>query len=120
MSMRMEALLGVPVIPISAAKNEGVDELVRHALHIAKYQEQPLRQDFCDKKDHGWCSSPLYSCGDASDRGSCGSRQIFHCDFAATKAIEGDQLILKQLKLDENEMETLEHIVQQMETGAQA
>ena len=104
----MEALLGVPVIPISAAKNQGVDELVRHALHIAKYQERPLRQDFCDKNDH---NGSVHRCIHAvihliED----------HAQAAATKAIEGDHLILEQLKLDQNEREMLEHIVQQMET----
>ena len=114
----MEALLGVPVIPISAAKNEGVDELVRHALHIAKYQERPLRQDFCDKKDHDGAvhrciHGVMHLIEDHAGQADIPPR------FAATKAIEGDPLILKQLKLDENEMETLEHIVQQMETERQ-
>lgn len=62
----MEELLGVPVIPISAAKNEGVEELVKHALHIAKYQERPMRQDFCDKRSR-WFRTSVYSCGDPSD-----------------------------------------------------
>ena len=114
----MEALLGVPVIPISAAKNEGVDELVRHTLHIAKYQERPLRQDFCDKKDHDGAvhrciHGVMHLIEDHAGQADIPPR------FAATKAIEGDPLILKQLKLDENEMETLEHIVQQMETERQ-
>ena len=114
----MEALLGVPVIPISAAKNEGVDELVRHALHIAKYQERPLRQDFCDKKDHDGAvhrciHGVMHLIEDHAGQADIPPR------FAATKAIEGDPLILKELKLDENEMETLEHIVQQMETERQ-
>ena len=114
----MEALLGVPVIPISAAKNEGVDELVRHALHIAKYQERPLRQDFCDKNDHDGAvhrciHGVMHLIEDHAGQADIPPR------FAATKAIEGDPLILKQLKLDENEMETLEHIVQQMETERQ-
>ena len=107
----MEALLGVPVIPISAARNEGVDELVRHALHIAKYQEKPLRQDFCDKNDH---DGAVHRCIHAvihliEDHAEIPVR------FAATKAIEGDPLILKKLALDQNETEMLEHIVQQME-----
>ena len=114
----MEALLGVPVIPISAAKNEGVDELVRHALHIAKYQERPLRQDFCDKNDHDGAvhrciHGVMHLIEDHAGQADIPPR------FAATKAIEGDPLILKQLKLDENEMETLEHIVQQMEAERQ-
>ena len=110
----MEALLGVPVIPISAAKNEGVDELVRHALHIAKYQERPLRQDFCDKQDHNGAvhrciHAVIHLIEDHAEKAKIPVR------FAATKVIEGDHLILKQLKLDQNEMEMLEHIVQQME-----
>ena len=111
----MEALLGVPVIPISAAKNEGVDELVRHALHIAKYQERPLRQDFCDKNDHDGAvhrciHAVIHLIEDHAENAQLPVR------FAATKAIEGDHLILDQLKLDANEMEMLEHIVCQMET----
>ena len=111
----MEALLGVPVIPISAAKNEGVSELVEHAIHIAKYQERPLRQDFCDKNDHDGAvhrciHAVIHLIEDHAQKAEIPVR------FAATKAIEGDNLILEQLKLDENEMEMLEHIVQQMET----
>ena len=111
----MEALLGVPVIPISAAKNEGVSELVEHAIHIAKYQERPLRQDFCDKNDHDGAvhrciHAVIHLIEDHAQKAEIPVR------FAATKAIEGDKLILEQLKLDENEMEMLEHIVQQMET----
>ena len=110
----MEALLGVPVIPISAAKNEGVSELVEHAIHIAKYQERPLRQDFCDKNDHDGAvhrciHAVIHLIEDHAQKAEIPVR------FAATKAIEGDNLILEQLKLDENEMEMLEHIVQQME-----
>ena len=111
----MEALLGVPVIPISAAKNEGVSALVEHAIHIAKYQERPLRQDFCDKNDHDGAvhrciHAVIHLIEDHAQKAEIPVR------FAATKAIEGDKLILEQLKLDENEMEMLEHIVQQMET----
>ena len=110
----MEALLGVPVIPISAARNEGVDELVRHALHIAKYQEKPLRQDFCDKNDH---DGAVHRCIHAvihliEDHAEYAEIPV---RFAATKAIEGDPLILEKLALDQNETEMLEHIVQQME-----
>ena len=110
----MEALLGVPVIPISAAKNEGVDELIKHALHIAQYQEHPLRQDFCDKNDHG---GSVHRCIHAvihliEDHAAAAGIPV---RFAATKAIEGDSLILEQLKLEQNEKEMLEHIVQQME-----
>lgn len=110
----MEALLGVPVIPISAARNEGVDELVRHALHIAKYQEKPLRQDFCDKNDHDGAvhrciHAVIHLIEDHAEHAKIPVR------FAATKAIEGDPLILEKLALDQNETEMLEHIVQQME-----
>ena len=111
----MEALLGVPVIPISAAKNEGVNELIKHAIHIAKYQEHPLRQDFCDKTDH---DGSVHRCIHAvihliEDHAEAANIPV---RFAATKAIEGDPLILEKLKLDQNETEMLEHIVQQMET----
>ena len=111
----MEELLGVPVIPISAAKNEGVDEVIRHALHVAKYQERPLRQDFCDKSDHDGAvhrciHAVIHLIEDHAEEAKLPVR------FAATKAIEGDPLILEQLKLDQNELDMLEHIVQQMET----
>ena len=111
----MEAMLGIPVIPISAAKNEGVDELVQHAIHIAKYQEQPLKQDFCGKEDHGGAvhrciHAVIHLIEDHAQAAGLPGR------FAATKAIEGDPLILKQLHLDQNELDLLEHIVQQMET----
>lgn len=111
----MEALLGVPVVPISAAKNEGVNELIKHAIHIAKYQEHPLRQDFCDKTDH---DGSVHRCIHAvihliEDHAEVADIPV---RFAATKAIEGDPLILEKLKLDQNETEMLEHIVQQMET----
>ena len=111
----MEALLGVPVVPISAARNEGVDELVKHAIHVAKYQEHPLRQDFCDKTDH---DGSVHRCIHGvihliEDHAQTAGLPV---RFAATKVIEGDALILKRLKLDQNETEMLEHIVQQMET----
>ena len=110
----MEAMLGVPVVAISAAKNEGVDELIRHAIHIAKYQECPGRQDFCDENDFG---GAVHRCVHAvchliQDHAKA-------CDipvrFAASKLIEGDELICKSLNLDENEEEMLEHIIIQME-----
>ena len=111
----MEAMLGVPVIPISAAKNEGVDELIRHAVHVAKQQEPPLKQDICDKDDHG---GAVHRCIHAvihliEDHAALAGLPV---RFAATKAIEGDALILQQLQLDRNEQEMLEHIVRQMET----
>lgn len=111
----MEAMLGVPIIPISAAKNEGVDELIRHAVHVAKQQEPPLKQDFCDKDDHG---GAVHRCIHAvihliEDHAALAGLPV---RFAATKAIERDALILQQLQLDRNEQEMLEHIVRQMET----
>ena len=110
----MEDMLGVPVVPISAAKNQGVDELVKHALHIAKYQEAPLRQDFCVSTDHGGAvhrclHAVIHLIEDHAQRAGLPVR------FAASKLIEGDALILGQLDLDQNEQEMLEHIVLQME-----
>ena len=110
----IEAMLGVPVVPISAAKNQGVDELVRHAIHIAKYSEGPLRQDFCDASDHGGAvhrciHAVIHLIEDHAERAGLPVR------FAATKLIEGDELILNQLNLDQNEKEMLEHIILQME-----
>ena len=111
----MELMLGVPVVPISAAKNQGVDELVRHAIHIARYQETPLRQDFCSVDDHGGAvhralHAVRHLIEDHAERAGLPAR------FAASKLIEGDKLILDQLELDQNEKEMLEHIILQMET----
>ena len=111
----MENMLGIPVIPISAAKNEGVDELIRHALHIAEYQEKPERTDYCDENDFGGAvhrciHAVIHLIEDHAKRADIPVR------FAASKIIEGDPLILKLLQLDENEKEMLEHIVLQMET----
>ena len=110
----MEALLGVPVVPISAAKNQGVDELVKHAVHIARYQEKPLRQDFCGAEDaggavHRCLHAVVHLIEDHARRVGLPVR------FAASKLIEGDELILRQLELDENEKEMLEHIKLQLE-----
>lgn len=110
----MERLLGVPVVPISAAKNQGVDELVKHAVHIAKYQEKPQRQDFCDVSDHNGAvhrclHAVIHLIHDHAVRADIPVR------FAASKLIEGDSLILERLDLDKNEKEMLEHIVLQME-----
>ncbi|MBR6889512.1 MAG: ferrous iron transport protein B, partial [Clostridia bacterium] len=110
----MEAALGVPVVPISAAKNQGVDELVKHAMHIAHFQEKPLRQDFCDSGEHGGAvhrclHAVVHLIEDHAVRAGLPVR------FAASKIIEGDRLILEKLQLDQNELETLEHIVLQME-----
>lgn len=110
----MESMLGVPVVPISAAKNEGVDELIKHAIHIAKYQERPGRQDFCDENDFGGAvhrciHSIAHLIEDHAEAAGIPVR------FAASKLIEGDSLILEKLNLDKNEIETLEHVVIQME-----
>ena len=110
----MEDLLGIPVVPISAAKNEGIDELVDHALHVAKYQEPPRRIDFCrEDKNGGAVHRCLHAImhlieDHAKDAG-------IPVRFAAGKLAEGDEAIARALKLDQNELETLEHIVRQME-----
>ncbi len=111
---RMEQMLGVPVVAISAAKNEGVDELIRHAIHIAHYQERPLRQDFCDENDYGGAvhrciHAVIHLIEDHAKEAGIPVR------FAASKIIEGDILILNQLKLDPNEEKMLKHIIIQME-----
>ena len=111
---RMEALLGIPVIPISAMKNEGVDELVTHALHIARYQESPQRQDFCDPEDHGGAvhrclHAIMHLVEDHAERAHIPLR------FAACKLVEDDSMVKEALKLSQNEQETLEHIIVQME-----
>ena len=111
---RMESMLGVPVVPISAAKNQGVDELVKHAVHIAKYQEKPLRQDFCDSTDNGGAVHRcLHAVGHLIEDHAAEAGLPLR--FAASKIIEGDELILNQLNLDQNEKDALEHIVFQME-----
>ncbi len=110
----MENMLGVPVVPISAAKNEGVDELVRHAIHIAKYQERPLEQDFCSPEDHdGSMHRALHAVSHLIEDHA--RRTGVPADFASAKLIEGDTQIAERLQLDENEKEMLEHIVLQME-----
>ena len=110
----LEELLGIPVIPISAAKNEGIDELIDHALHVAKYQERPGRQDFCDAEDHGGavhrCLHGIMHLID--DHASAAKIPV---RFAAAKLAEGDTRVLERLCLDLNEQETLEHIICQME-----
>lgn len=111
---RMEAMLGVPVVPISAAKNAGIDELVRHAIHIAKYQEKPLEQDFCSPEDHdGSMHRALHAVAHLIEDHA--ERTGIPAEFAAEKLIEGDMLIAEQMELDENEKEVLGHIVLQME-----
>ncbi|MBQ1459351.1 MAG: ferrous iron transport protein B [Oscillospiraceae bacterium] len=111
----MEAMLGVPVVAISAAKNQGVDELIDHAIHIAKYQERPLRQDFCDESQNG---GAVHRCLHAishliEDHAEAADLPL---RFAASKLIEGDPLVARQLMLDQNETEMVEHIILQMET----
>lgn len=111
---KMEAMLGIPVVPISAAKNEGVDELVDHALHVAKYQERPGRMDFCGEADHG---GAVHRCIHGiihliEDHARAAGIPV---RFAATKLVEGDQRIEAALKLDQNEKEMIEHIIVQME-----
>lgn len=111
---KMEEMLGVPVVPISAAKNEGIAELVEHAVHIAKYQECPVRQDLCDKSANGGAVHRcLHSISHLiEDHAEIAGLPI---RFAASKVIEGDELIIKQLLLDKNEEESIDHIVLQME-----
>ncbi len=111
---RMEELLGVPVVPIAAIRNQGVDELIKHAVHVAKYQEKPLRQDPCDEN---YAGGSVHRCLHAAahlieDHAKAAGIPV---RFAASKLIEGDQRILEQLELDENEQELLEHIAVQME-----
>ena len=111
----MEAMLGVPVVPISAAKNEGVRELIEHALHIAQYQEKPQKQDFCSKDNHGGAIHRAIHAVESVIEDHAESAGL-PVRFSATKIIEGDSLILEQCKLDQNEIEMIEHIVVQMET----
>lgn len=111
----LETLLGIPVVPISAMKNEGVDELIRHAVHIAKYQEGPKRTDFCDANENG---GAVHRCLHATmhlieDHAKAADIPI---RFAASKLVEGDHLVENALKLDENEKEMLDHMLKQLET----
>lgn len=110
----MEEILGVPVIAISAMKNQGVDELIQHAIHVAKYQEAPARQDFCSPEDHG---GAVHRCLHAimhliEDHAKAAGIPI---RFAAAKIVENDALVYEALKLSQNERETIEHILCQME-----
>ena len=110
----MEQLLGVPVVPISAAKNQGISELIKHAVHVAYHQERPLRQDFCDESDHRGAvhrclHAIIHLIQDHADAAGIPVR------FATSKLVEGDSLVLQRLKLDQNEQEMLEHIITQME-----
>ena len=110
----MEEMLGIPVVPISASRNEGVEELVTHAIHVAKYQERPGRTDFCDRNVNGGAvhrclHSIMHLIADHAEAAGIPVR------FAACKLAEGDSLVLEALKLSQNEKETLEHILLQME-----
>ena len=110
----MEEILGLPVVPISAAKNEGIDELVEHAIHVARYQEKPARQDFCDKDDHGGAvhrclHGIMHLIEDHAQRADLPLR------FAASRLVEGDAAVEKALGLQPNEKEMVEHIIVQME-----
>ena len=110
----MEAALGVPVVPISAAKNHGINELIEHAIHVAHYQEKPLRQDFCSESDNG---GAVHRCLHGishliEDHAKAAQVPL---RFAASKVAEGDSVIISQLKLDDNEKEIISHIVLQME-----
>lgn len=110
----MEEMLGIPVVPISAAKNEGIDELVSHALHVAQYQEKPSRNDFCNKDENG---GAVHRCIHGimhliEDHAAAAGIPI---RFAAGKLIEGDGMVTEALKLSDNEKEMMEHIISQME-----
>lgn len=110
----MEEMLGIPVVPISAAKNEGIDELINHALHVAKYQEHPGRTDFCDKDEDGGAvhrclHAIMHLIFDHAEYANLPLR------FAATKLVEGDERVTKALVLSKNELEMIEHIIVQME-----
>ncbi|MCR4788289.1 MAG: ferrous iron transport protein B [Lachnospiraceae bacterium] len=110
----MEEMLGVPVVPISAAKNSGIEELVSHAIHIARYQEKPEPRDYCDENDSGGAvhrsiHGIIHLIGDHA------AKEGIPVRFAASKVIEDDEMIISRLSLDQNERETMEHIVLQME-----
>ena len=110
----MEELLGIPVVPISATKNEGVDELIHHAIHVAKYQEAPARHDFCQPEDHGGAvhrclHAIMHLIEDHAERAGIPLR------FATSKLVEGDRLVTEALHLSPNELKSIEHILCQME-----
>lgn len=112
----MERILGIPVVPISAAKNEGIDELVDHAIHVARYQEHPLRQDFCDKDDHnGAVHRCLHSIMHLIEDHAAAAQIPIR--FAATKVVEGDKEVVKLLKLTEKELDAIEQIIEEMEAS---
>lgn len=110
----MEALLGIPVVPISASRNEGIAELVDHTLHIAHYQEHPVEQDFCRSKDNkGAVHRCIHSIAHTIEDHAIETQLPWR--FAASKIAEGDELILQKLNLDENEKRTINHLIKQME-----
>ena len=111
---KMESMLGVPVVPISAAKNQGGQELINHAMHIAQFQEKPVQQDFCSKDDHGGAIHRAIHTVESIIEDHA-EKEGLPVRFCATKVIEGDTLIIKQLDLDQNELEMIEHVVVQME-----
>ena len=111
---KLEKELGLPVVPISAAKDEGIEELIEHSLHVAKYQEPPERQDFCDENDHGGAVHRAIHAIMVLIQDHC-ERSGLPIRFAATKVIEGDSRVLDRLELDQNEKEMIEHIIVQME-----
>jgi len=111
----MESMLGIPVVPISASKNLGVDELIKHAVHIAKYQETPVSQDFCLKEDHGGAIHRAIHAIESIIEDHAETADI-PVRFATTKVIEGDSIVINALELDENELEMIEHVIVQMET----
>ncbi|MBO4627911.1 MAG: ferrous iron transport protein B [Lachnospiraceae bacterium] len=111
---KMESLLGIPVVPIAAAKNEGVDELIKHCIHVAKYQERPGRTDFCDRDENGGAvhrclHGIMHFIEDHAEAAGIPVR------FAASKLAEGDRLVMDALELDDNEKETIEHMIVNME-----
>ncbi len=111
----MEELLGIPVIPISAAQNKGIDELVEHALHVAQFQEAPDKKDFCSAEDHeGVVHRTLHGIMHLIEDHA--KKADIPIRFAASKVVEGDRLILEQLHLEKNELDMIEHIIAQMET----
>ena len=110
----MESLLGVPVVPISAIKNQGIQELVNHAVHLAQYQEKPVPQDYCLKSDHDGSVHKAIHTVEAIIENHAEQKSL-PVRFCATKIIEGDKLILEKLSLDSNEKEMIEHVVLQME-----
>jgi len=111
---KMEEMMGIPVVPIAAASNEGIDELIDHAIHVARYQEKPGRQDFCGPEDHGGAVHRCIHSIMHLIEDHCAAVDV-PVRFAATKVIEGDQRVIDALGLDQNEKEACEHLILQME-----